>query len=1086
MYIALVATLAFLSACQSETRREDVAKIDSLNERAYRLRYVNIDSVRNLSMQAILLSSHYPDGRSEALCNLAYVKYQQMDFGGVDSILASIRENCDNPFVRLCADVMQMKTCQRTGDGQRFYASKTNAENRMKRIDSRFAGLSTHERCLLVYAKSEFHIIASTYAFYQEQDSMAREEISRVLPCFELQVDTAQWIYYNYMMGSGGLAEGDTEDGVTLSEFDYLFHAYMLSTRERMAYFQANALQSLAMMFLHNDSLLYDSRPQECRILAAMQSEGDTLVRDLPRVFARKALALFRGYDDLFQTACTYRTLGEIDFECNDYEHALDDYMKALHCVNVHHLRYYEAISPDTLSAFNPDALHRSVENEWMADSCVLTVPDWIAGIRQQFSLVFSALDMKQASDYNRNFYLDLIQSTNQNQELENRMEVLKQQTRGLYLRMLLAFFLALVTIFLFRARMVKVREEKEDTEERLAVSLQRMKSNKQSNAENRAKVSLVHAIVPFLDRIGGEVIRMRQEGRVTPERREYIMELIDEIDRLNNVLTEWIKMEQGELNLHISTFSLEKLYGIVQEGHYAFDQKQVTLSVEPIEALLKADESLTLFMINTLADNARKFTPPGGRVTLSAVEGEDYVEVRVEDTGHGLSEAEVDMINNSKVYDASQIGKEEAEENKGFGFGLMNCRGIIEKYKKTSSIFSCCTFGVRSRVGEGSTFFFRLPRVLYMLPAMLLFPLGLQADGVEELYESVYVANVEGRYADALHNAESAIEALNAVYPDQPIMLFFDGAYPMREAAEMLWAQQELEADYILIVNLRNEMALAALALHRWELYNYNNRVCIRLHKFIHQDKTLPNYYRRLQQTHRNGNWLLASIAVLAVVVVVLAYRRLYPVRKLKDDTDRMADEQTRTDYEQSRLYVQNQVLDNCLSTIKHESMYYPSRIRLLAEKMEDADIGQLGELVDYYHHIYTLLCQQADEQVSQPAFRRQRVRLGNCDVWADPTLLDYLIASLRRGMQHDAVQLRQQVTDEGRFVSVSIYDDGRSLTPDEMSMLFSPALGHIPFLVAKQILREHDTYCNHPGLQLAAGPTQEGYRVYFTLLKS
>ncbi len=49
---------------------------------------------------------------------------------------------------------------------------------------------------------------------------------------------------------------------------------------------------------------------------------------------------------------------------------------------------------------------------------------------------------------------------------------------------------------------------------------------------------------------------------------------------------------------------------------------------------MVKADKALTLFMINTLAENARKYTPQGRNGKVYARHEEDYVEISVEDNG--------------------------------------------------------------------------------------------------------------------------------------------------------------------------------------------------------------------------------------------------------------------------------------------------------------------------------------------------------------------------------------------------------------------------------------------------------------------
>ena len=118
------------------------------------------------------------------------------------------------------------------------------------------------------------------------------------------------------------------------------------------------------------------------------------------------------------------------------------------------------------------------------------------------------------------------------------------------------------------------------------------------------------------------------------------------------------------------------------------------------------ADRVLALFMLNTLADNARKFTPEGGRVEISATEGDGYVELSVADTGQGMTADQLAHVFDHKV-------------QQGHGFGLMNCKGIIEKYRKTSNLFSVCSLQAESQEGRGSRFFFRLPKGVVRLLAI-------------------------------------------------------------------------------------------------------------------------------------------------------------------------------------------------------------------------------------------------------------------------------------------------------------------------------------------------------------------------------
>ncbi|MCD8285402.1 MAG: DUF5113 domain-containing protein, partial [Prevotellaceae bacterium] len=882
--------------------------------------------------------------------------------------------------------------------------------------------------------------------------------------------------------------------------------------------------------------LIEQNRHDDYKMLEALNmSWADD---DLALAMIEHSIYLFKTYGDLFQTACAYRTEGELFFGRGEYERSIESYGNALHCVNLHHQRYYTAA--DTLVLLDTLRAQESREVQWLLSPDVQTVPEWIARIRQQLSLAYSAVGDKRASDYNRNAYLDILQYTNQNAELRERNQQLAKEARAVWLRLaaaivvlLLIFVVSLayrrklkrrntdLTLKLRRLEsgddvppdLAKLDEESERLEEQLKVSRRNLRSNKERNVENRAKVSLVHAVMPYLDRVGGEVTRMRRKGQPTEFGKQYIVELAAEIERLNDVLTQWIKISKGDLALHITTVSLRRLFGIVAEGRYAFEQKGLQLVIEDTGARVKADEALTLFMINTLADNARKFTPQGGTVKLRAEEADGFVEVQVSDTGQGLTEEQEEAINKGDLY------------GEGHGFGLLNCHSIVEKYRKHSSLFGCCLFGVRSKEGKGSTFFFRLPRVLSLL-LLCLTTAFATAQSPQELYDSVYQCNIEGRYADALRFGGEALRKI-----DGQMELFAPTSDNIpREISAYLHGE---DMDFSLIMGLRNELALTALALNDWRLYSYNNRIYTQLRKYANQDKTLPLYCERLEAFRHTGRLLLFLIILFSIVALFLIYRLFIGSQIVGEKTLEqrinsfleelrrkktahiagLRDKLSKSQYEERRIYVQNQILDNCLSAIKHESMYYPSRIRLLAEGLETRqDIERLEEMANYYRHVYGILCSQADDQLEQPTFKRQGISVRrlfgimaethdrlrkrgitaemdlqeiDAAVVGDETLLALFFDNVLRQMAEGAQTLNVRARELGRFVELTVLNPSASPTEQELVELFSPTTGRVEMLVAKQIIREHDTYSGNPGLRLFARRQDGGYIIGFTLLK-
>lgn len=679
------------------------------------------------------------------------------------------------------------------------------------------------------------------------------------------------------------------------------------------------------------------------------------------------------------------------------------------------------------------------------------------------------------------------------------------------------------------------------------------VRDNKKRHLEQRAKVALVNSITPFIDRMIHEVdcLKHRVEpDAVKKDRYQYISELTAKINQYNEVLTRWIQMRQGTLNLRITSFALQPLFDIVQKGKMNFDMKGVELVVEPTEAVVKADRTLTLFMINTMADNARKFTPQGGRVMVSALIADAYVEICITDTGVGMDDKQLEH-----VFDRTYTG--------GHGFGLLNCKGIIEKYKKVSSIFSVCSIFAESELGKGSRFVFRLPRgiggrlkslsvglvglvglmAMTCLPQQVIaqntlrhqrgnapnhrLPLNLQRADI--FADSAYFSNINGEYERTLQYADSARSYLNrhylSLHPGGKVLMTASPSDVL--PAELLWYQDSLPTNYYVILDLRNESAVAALALHKWDLYRSNNKVYTQLYREMGADSTLPAYVRTMQLSE-NSKTVAIVLLILLLLQLPLAYYLLYyrhvltfrfAVEKvneinrilLSDATDEVKlqrirqtwhkrgvrlhglnaqlgdvvdqieqalqesmrrtaaetydmemteDELHKAEYENGRLHVSCSVLDNCLSTLKHETMYYPSRIRQLVEN-DPSDVQSLHELVDYYKSLYTMLSAQAMEQVE-------------LNVKNDKFLRQYLFDLLTSGA--GKVKVRVEDLPDSPYAVCRV--EMQEVDYDEQlhHRLFTPLTHDMKYLLCRQIVREIGEVTNLRGCGISARSSAAG----------
>ena len=286
----------------------------------------------------------------------------------------------------------------------------------------------------------------------------------------------------------------------------------------------------------------------------------------------------------------------------------------------------------------------------------------------------------------------------------------------------------------------------------------------------------------------------------------------------------------------------------------------------------------------------------------------------------------------------------------------------------------------------------------------------------------------------------------------------------PSLTAPEIKWFHDGLETNYHIILDIRNESAVAALALHEWQLYSYNNRIYTLLFKEMSADNTLGNYCRTMQQSQTNKTIAVILLVILALAIVpayyLLYYRhRLYSrflrEQQRQNDLEMLEDEYRRAELEDQNLHVSNAVLDNCLSTLKHETMYYPSRIRQL---LDAGDNGSLSEVTDYYRELYGVLSLQASRQVERTHLHLRPIEKGPVTILGDENLIRYLFEILRKqGGAEKSISPK-----DDKYLEITVPMPKLHLSDEEAQNLFNPQTDHIPYLLCRQIVRDHGEATN------------------------
>jgi signal transduction histidine kinase len=126
--------------------------------------------------------------------------------------------------------------------------------------------------------------------------------------------------------------------------------------------------------------------------------------------------------------------------------------------------------------------------------------------------------------------------------------------------------------------------------------------------------------------------------------------------------------------------------------------KSKIITEIDPGLDIIDADKDRIRQVLFNLLNNAIKFSKPEGIVTITAKKEEDMVQISVSDTGIGIKEEDMGRL----FKEFEQIDRGVSRQYGGTGLGLVISKKLIELHSGR--------IWVKSKYGEGSTFYFTLP----------------------------------------------------------------------------------------------------------------------------------------------------------------------------------------------------------------------------------------------------------------------------------------------------------------------------------------------------------------------------------------
>ncbi len=202
---------------------------------------------------------------------------------------------------------------------------------------------------------------------------------------------------------------------------------------------------------------------------------------------------------------------------------------------------------------------------------------------------------------------------------------------------------------------------------------------------------------------IQGSVDFLKRHSKLNEKSLNTLQTISNESDHLNSIINKILQVSRiqgGKISLNKEIFDLTQLIKDIYLEWRDICKKDHNLIFEKTSKIeINADKTLIRTVLSNLVSNSHKYTPEGGKIKLNILDKSNHVEFSIEDNGVGISKSDQQYLFDL-FYLADKGITREADR---MGVGLYTAKSIIELHKGI--------LWVESKKGEGSTFYFSLPK---------------------------------------------------------------------------------------------------------------------------------------------------------------------------------------------------------------------------------------------------------------------------------------------------------------------------------------------------------------------------------------